>query len=165
MPNGILFCMRRQSTMARQTQWRDNHNDAANHWRGNQTARQSQWRGIIPSHSQTKTPKGRRAASGGLFLKAPSLQHIRPSLPSSWSGEVWRGNQSVRKPQARVPPLTAGGTPAPAWGAHRPPDPHPRATPSDWLTCLVPTSLRKLRLADTKHARAAPSRLRADGWQ
>ena len=109
--------------MARQTQWRDNHNGAANHWRGNQTARQSQWRGIIPSNSQTKTPKGRRAASGGLFLKAHSLQPIRPSLPSSWSGEVWRGNQSVRKPQARVPPLTAGGTPAPAWGAHRPPDP------------------------------------------
>ena len=142
--------------MARQSQWRDNHNGAANHWRG-----------IIPSQSPGKTPKGRRAASGGLFLKAPSLQPIRPSLPSSWplNHSLADARSFVGLPPhnhtagARVapwlrlgllgfgcvpkesrrsllslapfghttspapPPLPAGAAPAPAWGAHRPPDP------------------------------------------
>ena len=76
------------------------------------------------------------------------IGRFSPSLPSD--------TQPRQHPQPRpqASPLRLLG------GLTAPQTPHPRATPSDWLACLGSAGCRRLQLADPKHSRAAPSRLR-----
>ena len=131
---------------------------------------------------------GRRSASGGLFLKAPSSQPVFPFPALAFQRRLLRAVLRCRSGDSHAPAITATKSPATphpcvfgssvcVWGlvfqspqlAARLPLPCPRlpekapaccprATPSEMLACCESASIRTLLLADTQHARAGAYR-------